>query len=95
MTLLAGGLASAQQSPSLWAGGRVGTRARSAICADPDLAQLEWKLVLLENMPPAIEDDLLLTCDGDKRPAVCLRKVFRNSISENERGERNMAIDAI
>lgn len=37
---------------------------------------------------------MLRTCDGDKRRAECLRKAFRNSISENERGERNMAIDA-
>ena len=68
--------------------------ARSTICGDADLAQLEWKLILLENMPPAMEDEMLRKCDGNKRRAECLRKAFTNSISENERGERNMAIDA-
>lgn len=68
------------------------SRARSAICADNNLAKLEEGM--LEDLPPTIEDGLLRNCEKDERPADCLRKAFTNSIAEIKRMKRDTIAEA-
>lgn len=70
------------------------SRARLTICADPALAKLERQLRLEEDMPLEVEDGMLRQCDHSKQSAECLGKVFRASISENERAERKWVAEA-
>jgi len=69
------------------------SRARAAICADNELANLEQQWIS-ENLSLDQENEMLRACDENEQPADCVRKAFRNSIAEVEQAKRSMVVEA-